>query len=212
MRLALFGATGRTGTLLVRRALARGDEVTAIVRDPRRLDTAHPLLTVLASADLSDTARIADGLAGADAVLSAIGPRGRKDAPVASPATRAIITAMFEAAVTRIVVVSAAPVGLSPNGDSVLNRRVLLPAVGAILKPVYDDLRAMEAELAASAAVWTAFRPPKLTNGVLRGTYRTALGASVPRGYSLSRADLAHAMLAALDQHDTERKPVGIAY
>jgi hypothetical protein len=46
----------------------------------------------------------------------------------------------------------------------------------------------------------------------LTGRYRTALGANVARGLSISRADVAHLMLTALDQPATVRQAVGVAY
>ncbi|MDT5126524.1 MAG: hypothetical protein QOH54_2168, partial [Mycobacterium sp.] len=44
------------------------------------------------------------------------------------------------------------------------------------------------------------------------GIYRTTLGGNVPRGFSISRADAAHLMLAALDQPATVKQAVGVAY
>ncbi|WAR27715.1 hypothetical protein MAR_013419 [Mya arenaria] len=41
MKLAVLGATGRTGILVVREALARGHEVTAVVRNPDKLTDKH---------------------------------------------------------------------------------------------------------------------------------------------------------------------------
>ncbi|MDT5231725.1 MAG: hypothetical protein QOI39_2225, partial [Mycobacterium sp.] len=38
------------------------------------------------------------------------------------------------------------------------------------------------------------------------------LGANVPRGSTISRADVAHAMLDALQQPQTIRQAVGVAY
>lgn len=212
MRVTVFGASGQTGCLLVRQALHRGDQVTAVVRDPNRLSMRDPGLSIVTVPDLTDPAVLEGALDGAKAVLSAVGPRRRKDGSVAAPATASILTALTASAVSRIVVISAAPVGVPPREDSVINRRVLMPVVSAMLRPVYADLRAMEAELAASNTAWTAFRPPKLTNGPLTSRYRTVVGSSVPRGYSLSRDDLAHAMLAAIDEPETERAAVGIAY
>src|SRR5206468_2732773 len=111
----------------------------------------------------------------------------------------------------RIVVISAAPVAPPPADDSFISRRIALPLVGLFLRPVYDDLRDMEAALAASSAVWTAFRPPKLTDGPRTSTYRTRVGDAVARGFTVSRADLADAMLASLRRPETERAAVGIA-
>jgi hypothetical protein len=44
------------------------------------------------------------------------------------------------------------------------------------------------------------------------GRYRTVVGGIVPRGYSISRADTAHAMLAALEDRATFSRAVGVAY
>jgi uncharacterized protein YbjT (DUF2867 family) len=46
----------------------------------------------------------------------------------------------------------------------------------------------------------------------LTGKYRTALGQNVRRGLFISRADVAHAMLAALNQPATVKQTLGIAY
>jgi hypothetical protein len=52
----------------------------------------------------------------------------------------------------------------------------------------------MEGEIRRSKTAWTVVRPPKLVNKPLTGRYRTVVGGNVPRGYSISRADTAHAM------------------
>ncbi len=113
---------------------------------------------------------------------------------------------------SRLVVISAAPVGPPAPGDGFVNRRIALPLVGAILRPVYEDLSAMEQALVRSPVAWTAMRPPRLTDGSFTGRYRMVVGGAVPRGLHLSRADLAHAMLAVLDRPDTVRQPVGVAH
>ncbi len=55
-------------------------------------------------------------------------------------------------------------------------------------------------------------RPPKLVNRPATGRYRAAIDANVPRGHTVGRADVAHAMLAALDDAATVRRAIGIAY
>ena len=62
----------------------------------------------------------------------------------------------------------------------------------------YADLARMEDVLRASDLDWTIFRPPRLTNGRLTGAYRTAVGRNLRGGALISRADVAHAMLAAV--------------
>ena len=47
MKLTVFGATGGVDRHVVTQALARGDRVTAYVRNPAKLDVSHPELTVM---------------------------------------------------------------------------------------------------------------------------------------------------------------------
>lgn len=212
MKLTVFGATGRIGEQVVRQALDAGDKVTAVVRDPARLDVSHPALEVVAVSGLTDPETLYPALEGSDAAISGVGPRSRKDGPVASSATRGILDAMRATGVRRFEAVSAVPVGPVPEGESFVNRRILLPFIGAFAREVYADLTAMEDEIRRSATEWTVVRPPRLVSKPLTGTYRTAVGGNVPRGYTIGRADVAHAMLEMLDDPATIRQAVGIAY
>lgn len=114
--------------------------VTAVVRVPNRLPISDPALTVLSVAGLQESETLQAAIQGSDAVLFAVGPRGRNDEPVASRSTRSILGAMHAAKVERIVVVSAAPVGPVPAGESVINRWLILPLINRILRSVYADL------------------------------------------------------------------------
>src|SRR4029453_9217700 len=109
MKVTIFAATGGIGRQLVEQALAAGHEVTAVVRDPKKLSRKVRIIT----ADLvaPDPAAIESAIYGADAVLSGLGPRPLSEAGIASRGTRSIVDAMLATEVRRIVVVSAAPIG-----------------------------------------------------------------------------------------------------
>ncbi|MFE9249864.1 NAD(P)-dependent oxidoreductase [Streptomyces sp. NPDC007088] len=215
MRLTVFGATGGVGGHVVRQALAAGHEVTAVVRDPARpaLPGGTDAGLEVVRADMTDAEPLRAAVAGRDAVLSGLGASNNKQAlaGVAARLTRTVLEAMEAEGTRRLVVVSAAPVAPARPGESLLDRAVLA-AVGRVLKPVYDDLRAMEAALAASATDWTSVRPPKLTDGPLTGVYRTETGANPPRSRKIARADVAHAMLAVVTDPSTVKQGVGVAY
>jgi putative NADH-flavin reductase len=212
MKITVFGATGGIGGQVVRQALSAGHEVTAVVRDAARFDVGHPALEVATVPGLTDSEALRPLLEGRDVAISGVGPRGRNDGPVASSATGGILRAMEVSGVRRFVAVSAAPVGPVPAGDSFVNRRILLPFISAMLRDLYADLAEMEDEIRRSATDWTVIRPPKLVNKPLTGRYRTVIDGNVPRGYTISRADVAHAMLAVLDDPATCGRAVGIAY
>lgn len=210
MRITVFGATGGIGGHVIRQALDAGHRVTAVVRSAYDLE--HPLLEVVRVPGLTAYEPLVEAVDGVDAVISGVGPRGRKDGPVASGSTRSILAALTKTGVRRFVAVSAAPLGPAAPDESFLNRRLLLPMINAFAADVYADLRVMEADIGSSDTDWTIVRPPKLTKGALTGTYRTVVGGTVSRGYSVSRADVAHLMLAAVDSPAMVNQPVGVAY
>jgi putative NADH-flavin reductase len=220
MKLTIVAATGGIGRHLLDQSLAAGHDVTAVVRDPKKLT--RQVRAVRADLAAPDATALESAVAGADAVLSGLGPRSRSDTGVTTPGTRALVDAMRATGVRRIVVVSAAPVGTVPSpgrphpprhdpGDGLLMRHVLSPIVKAVLRAHYADLAAMEDLLRDSGLDWTAVRPPRLTDGPLTGTYRTAFGRNIRGGALISRADVAHLMLHVLDEPDTVGQTVGIA-
>jgi len=212
MRITVFGATGRIGAAAVDQALGSGHKVTAVIRESARFEVRHSALEVVKVAGLTDAEELRSAVDGAEAVLSGVGPRGRKDGPVTSTSTRAIMQAMNDTGVRRYVGLSASPIGAVPPGDSLVNRRFIYPFFGWVLKENYADLALMEDELAQSAIEWTVVRPPRLINKPVTGVYQTARNGNIPHGLSISRADVAHFMLAALDDPTTIRHAVGIAY
>lgn len=209
MRLTVFGATGGTGTQLVRQALAAGHEVVAVVRDPARLQVpAGPGLRVV-RAGVTDPAAIVPAVEHADAVVSALGPRGRGPTTVCSDAAASILAAMAKTGVTRLAAVSAGGAFADP-GDGLLIRLVVKPLLQRVFREGYADVALMEERIRASGTSWTIVRAPRLTSGPHRGRYRTAIDAQV--GRSLSRADLADAILAGLGDERTVGHVLGAGY
>ena len=210
MKLTILGATGATGTCLTRQALAAGHEVTAVVRDPSRLPVpAQPRLrTVIA--DVMDPASIIPAIAGADAVISAVGPRGTGPTTVIQDSVRSIIAAMDKTGARRFLQVSGSVV--ADQGESPYLRYLIKPlARRTFLRHVCADMRRGEDEIRESNLDWTIFRPPSLTGKAATGTCRTAIDRNLPHGFTVSRADLAACMLARLDDPAVVRRHVSIA-
>jgi putative NADH-flavin reductase len=67
------------------------------------------------------------------------------------------------------------------------------------------------AVLRDSGLDWTVVRPPRLTDKPLTGTYGTAYGQNLRRGFFVSSADLAQLMLRTLEQPETIKQAIGIA-
>ena len=223
MKLTIFAATGGIGRQLLGQAVAAGHDVTAVARNLRGLSPV-PARAVAADLASADPAALQPAVAGADAVLSALGPRTTADAGVAARGTEVITEAMRAAGVRRVIVVSAAPIGTiaSPGrphpprhdpGDGFIIRYLADPIVKRALRAHYADLARMEDVLRDSDSDldWTIVRPPRLTDKPVTGRYRTAYGQNIRRGVFVSRADVAHYMLSVLDNPETFHRTVGIA-
>lgn len=196
MKFTIFGATGGTGVLTVRRALDAGHEVTAVVRDPAGLPPELRDCAEVVQADVMDPAAIEEAVKGRDAVLSALGTReGRAPTSVCADGTRSITEAMTAAGTERFVLVSASGLHAGP-GDDPFTRFVVKPLIlGRMLKHAFADMRAAEDITRRSGLAWTIVRPPRLTNGPGNGRYRKAVDRNVLGGASIARADLAIALL-----------------
>lgn len=208
MKLTVFGASGAIGGQVVRQAVDAGHKVTAVVRTSSAFD--HPGVEVVRVPGLTDPSALAPALDGADAVISGVGPRRRKDAGVASATTRVLLNALEATGVRRFVVVTAAPVIAPSPEEPWLVRRVMYPVITTLFRDIYADYATMENDIRQSATDWTIVRPPRLTNKPLTGNYRTAVDAN-PRGFTISRADVAHAMLGAIDDPATIGHGIGVA-
>lgn len=209
MRLTVFGATGGTGTLLVEQALSDGHSVTAVVRrgwpGPQ-----HARLRV-AVADALDPGSLPPALDRADAVLSALGSaQARRPTRVYSAGATAILAAMREFGIRRFVAITALPIA-PPDQQDALHHRLVNPLLHRFFGGAYQDMRQMEAVLAAGDRDWTVLRPPYLRDGPATGVWRAAVDAPLPHAWTLRRADLAAAMLAATTDDRLIRHSVNVA-
>jgi putative NADH-flavin reductase len=210
MNLTVLGATGGVGRQVVRHALDDGHKVTAVVRDPARLGIEHENLSVVRTNPL-DATSLTEVIDGTDAVLSGMGQAGRTD-PLrpASTSTRAAVEAMTATGVRRIVVMSSGTLNRTGVGQPWFSHRVLTPVLWAVLREAYIDLERMERILRESGLDWTAVRPPRLTNTKAKGSYRDAVEAG-PTGTTITRADVARAMLDYITVPGTIQHAVGVS-
>ncbi|HLX50960.1 MAG TPA: SDR family oxidoreductase [Streptosporangiaceae bacterium] len=219
MKLTIIAATGGIGRKLLEQAVDGGHDVTAVARTPANLT--RQVNTVRADLSNPDPDALASAVLGADAVLSGLGPRRISESGIVSAGTRAITAAMKAAGARRLLVVSAAPIATTPSpgrpnpprhdpGDGFLVSYVFTPPLKAILRRPYADLALMEDVLRDSGLDWTSVRPPRLTNGPLTERYRLSYGHNA--GATISRADVAHAMLRLVTDGKAIGQPVGVGY
>ncbi len=168
MRIAIFGATGRTGRHLVDQGLAAGHELWALARNPSKLSAGHQRLTIVPG-DILDGTPVEETVAFSEAVLCAIGTAPTRPGTAMSEGTRTIVDAMARSGVRRLVIVSAFGVG-----DS----RRLLPLATRLVLPFVRRFMAekerQEGIVRASGLDWIIVRPGQLVEAPASGRYETA--------------------------------------
>ncbi len=209
MRVAVFGATGRTGHPLVEQALAAGHEVRALARDPSKLPISHERLAVVRG-DVLDAAKVEEVIAGTEAVLSALG--GTKTSPkdVQTRGTENIVAAMERHGVRRLVSLTGA--GVPDEGDEPkLSDRAITFLLKKLQPDVLEDGVRHAEVIKASDLDWVIVRGPRLTEGPKRGGYRVGM-VGKNSGTRISRADLAEFMLEQTADDSRLRRMPMVSY
>jgi putative NADH-flavin reductase len=196
MNLLLLGATGPTGLQVVTQAHKEGHHLTALVRSPQKLPRLDERLAVLVG-DVTDEQEVARAAVGKDAVISTMGAGRNLNSEIVGRSVDALVPAMRDAGVDRLILLSAFGVGPTYEHASLPQRLVYR----TVLRKLFADKEQADRKLLDSGLDVTLVYPVTLTNGPFTGLYR-AYGADdrinftgMPR---ISRADVAHFMLRQL--------------
>ncbi|SEM38192.1 hypothetical protein SAMN05216436_10437 [bacterium A37T11] len=213
-KIAIIGASGFVGSAVLKEALSRGHEVTAIVRHPEKLGQQDSKLTVV-KGDVQNEENIASLLGEADEVISAFNPGWQNPDIYNDTLTgyKAIIEGVKKAGKQRLLIVGGAGTLFVAPGKTVLDTGVIpeaiLPGVKSLAKVYYDYLKP-ETDLD-----WVFFSPAgDLHPGEKTGTYRLGkddLIVDATGKSHISVGDYAAALLdeAEKPQHHKERFTIG---
>ena len=204
MRIAVFGATGRTGQPLLKQAVERGHEVIAFVRDatglPSTLRNEDRVSTI--EGDAYTGAGVDRAIAGdgdpVDAVVSVLGQTSDGPDDLLTEAGRHMRSAMSQHDVDRLVTLVGA--GVRKEGESVsLGGWVM----GALLKllagSVLDDARDQVERVRGSDTRWTVVRGPRLTEAAHTSEFRHGTDLSLGMRDTAARANVAEFIIDCLE-------------
>ena len=209
MKLTVLGGTGGVGRHIVTQALDAGHDVTAFARSPGKLPRADELRVV--EGQLDDEAALASAIAGADAVLSAIGPRDNVPEAVATfdASGARLVRLMTDHGVRRLVSIAGSAM-LTSNDERTLYRRLVSRLVHTVMKHKQTAKRREYEHIAASDLDWVVVRPPMITEGPGTGSYRVSPSRML--GMKIAQGDVAHFMLACAQGDEWVRKEPIPAY
>ncbi|MBO1420512.1 NAD(P)H-binding protein [Streptomyces sp. FH025] len=212
MRITVFGATGNVGSRVVTEALARGHEVTAVVRDPAKPHVlpAGAGLVVGDARDPEDVARIS---VGQDAVITATRPAPGSE-PELLTATRGLLVGLAGTGVRLLAVGGAGSLVVPGTGGTTLVESPGFPAgIRAIALACGEQLDLYRAD---EKADWTYLSPAALLEpGARTGRFRLGLDELLvdAEGRSvISMEDLAVALLDEVERPAHRRARFTAAY
>ncbi|MEO6313764.1 MAG: SDR family oxidoreductase [Chitinophagaceae bacterium] len=212
MKLLLFGASGATGRLVAAQAIALGHEVTAFVRNPEKIILSHPALAIV-TGDVLNPASVDHAMAGHDAVLCCLGAPANKAYQLRSEGTKNILAAMKRHGVARFICQTSLGFADSRpilDNTSFVFKKIIVPF---FLKTTFAEHAIQESLITCSDLNWTVVRPGNMTNGAQTGNYKH--GFDYRDGtikVKIARADVAHFMLAQLNNNAYSKKITGISY
>ena len=211
MKIVVFGASGMIGRRIVREALDRGYEVTAIARDLSHLDLTHPHLTAV-TGDVTDPTQVAKLVAGQDVVISAIGPGAGHNPAILVDAARSLIAGVPAGGVKRLIVVNGAGSLEVAPGLQLMDT----PDFHAAWKPVALAHREALTLYRAADLDWTAISPAAMIQpGKRTGHYRAGTDQLLvdDKGNShISAEDYAVALLDEVETPRLVRRRITVAY
>ena len=213
MRVVILGGTGPSGILLIEEALAAHHTIVVYARNPQKLPahlSKHPDITLI-KGELQDAAALATAMAGAKAVLSALGPMlGTLTGTPIALGYGVVLEAMRRAGVRRLVALGTPSIKDEKDKFSLVwSAMIAAVAIGA--HSMYRDIVAVGEVIRKSEDIdWTLVRVPMLKNDKNREVRAGYIGdGAAGAGYTLSRQGFAAFVIQELDKGEwVKRAPL----
>lgn len=212
MNIALIGASGFIGSALLKEALSRGHQVTALVTRPEKLAAASNLKAV--KMDVNATGALAGQLKGHDVVLSAFS--GHAQANVLDyylAGIRSIIAAAKKAEVPRLLVVGGAGSLEVAPGVQLLDTPAFPAAYQGTAEGARQALNMLREDKSLN---WTMLSPSAvIAPGERTGKFRLGgdqLLADAEGNSKISVEDYAVAMVDEMEKPAHERRRFTVGY
>lgn len=200
MDVTVFGATGAIGALTVAELLERGHQVTAYARNPQKVPATWGERVRVVLGEMSDQVAVEAAVAGADAVVSALGPSMDRKAiglPLVT-GTGHVLAAMKRHGVRRYIG-HATPAVLDPHEKPTPVTRLIGFMPRTFMRRAYDEITGMTDQVMRSGLDWTVVRFIAPKNTPKQPRVRTGFFGTDKLGFAVSRADIAAFTAAQVD-------------
>lgn len=203
MNVIVFGASGKTGSLVVRKALAAGHAVTAFTHGQGTRESGLRQVT----GDAQDPAAVERALAGQEAVIDTIGGRTPyRTTDLETATARNIVAGMRRQGSRRLIVISAMGIGDSTGQAPFWYEHLLMPT---FMRGTSKDKAGMEGEVTSSGLDFVIARPPMLSDDPETGSIKIITREE--KGHKITRGDLAQFLVDQLQRDEHLGRAVVVA-
>lgn len=216
MKVFLLGATGKTGSEILKRLVQDNLDVKVLVRSPAKFDLEdiqqlHEGQIEMCEGGVFDLDKLKEFFTGCDLIISALGTGTDNGyTEIYSRGGRNILVAMRSAGIEKLITITSGLIDMSdPSTDNFFMNRIIRPN----FNKVYYDQTRWETVLDDTQDInWICVRPTYLTNKPYTGKYRVRSNHCPKGGRKISRADLADFIIKQMSSNEfVHQKPV-IAY
>ena len=203
LRVLVIGGTSGIGLEVARLAVSRGHTVTVMARHA----PASPLTGArFVLGDILDASAVANAVRDQDAVVTSVSAApSRKPSTLFSAGMLNVLAAMKQLNVGRLIAVTGIGAGDSRGHGGFGYDQVFMPLM---MRGLYDDKTVEESQIRASGIEWTIVRPGFLNNQMAAGKFRVVSTMDGVTSGSVSRADVAAYIVAAMEGRLDSRKAV----
>jgi len=212
MKLLVFGATGFSGQAIVKAALAKGHQVTVLVRNSSTIGIQTKNLIVI-HGNVLDRNDVKKALLNQDAVIQCLGVGGKGDGKPStfiSDATKIIVEEMENQKIKRLIAMSNVGAGNSLSFLPWFFTKIILPYFMKWLKVIIDDKNRMEPVIMNSDLDWTIVRCPNIIDKAPKGIVRETLDGKGLK-LSITLADMAEFVVHQLTDRAFSRQAPSVS-
>lgn len=196
-RVLIFGATGKTGLLLIKRCLEEGYTVSVFARTPKKLNNFGDSIKLFIG-DVRNFQAVDKAVKDQDVILIALGVMPWQVDAILSQGATNIVKAMQRNKIKRIICLTGAALTENQQQLPLLWRIVRrMP----LMRGMYDDKQKQEEIIKASALEWTLVRPVNLVNGPGTKKYQVGETLKLKTNSTISRVDVAEFMVLQIESN-----------
>lgn len=196
---ALFGATGKTGSILLPKLISGGYSVRVLVRNPAKLNYSNNQL-IVNQGDVLNEKDVFGVLEKSDAVINVIGHVKGCPPDLQTVASRHILNGMQKFGITRLINLTGGGVNVEGDKPKLPDKLIMFIMKNLVGKAMRDRLTDGDNHvklISQSKLEWTIVRAPVLLPGKAKEKTRIGMVGHIP-GFSLTFEDLTDQIMKIL--------------